>query len=294
MPINYISTLVKEEAHDDEIWGVAWSGKTSTIVTGSLDTKLKCWDATTGELKCEMSEHALGVLSVDTHGSNGTMIVWDLENNGAVVKIIESKPGESWTACFSPDGESIVTGSQSGHVSIFNIASGEKTSDFEAKKYVMSVAFSPDGKYIAAGAEDGRIYVFDTSTNQLAHTFSDHGMAVRTLDFASDSRTLISGSDDGNIHVYDVVHGQLASILSSHDSWVLSVAVNPDISKQQVASASADGKIKVWDLGTRSVIETHEGCEGEVWSIAWNPEGTKLVAAAADRKLRWYASSGSS
>lgn len=95
-------------------------------------------------------------------------------------------------------------------------------------------------------------------------TWIDHTMAVRTLTFASDNRTLISGCDDKCIHVYDVEHGQLASILTGHSSWILTVAANPNISKQQLASGSADGKVKIWDLGMRSVIETHEGDEGEV------------------------------
>lgn len=83
-------------------------------------------------------------------------------------------------------------------------------------------------------------------------------MAVRTLSFASDSKTLISGSDDQCIHVYDVEHGQLASTLTGHSDWVLCVAANPDLSKQQLASCSSDKRIKIWDLALRSVIETHE------------------------------------
>lgn len=117
---------------------------------------------------------------------------------------------------------------------------------------------SPDGKYVAGGAEDGAIYVFNIETNQLAHTLSGHAMAVRTLSFASDSKTLISGSDDKCIHVYDVEHGQLASTLTGHSDWILSVAANPDISKQQLASCGSDKRIKIWDLALRSVLETHE------------------------------------
>lgn len=83
-------------------------------------------------------------------------------------------------------------------------------------------------------------------------------MAVRSLSFVSDSKTLISGSDDKCIHVYDVEHGQLASTLTGHSDWILSVAANPDISKQQLASCSSDKKIKIWDLALRSVLETHE------------------------------------
>lgn len=89
-------------------------------------------------------------------------------------------------------------------------------------------------------------------------SFVGHAMAVRALSFASDSKTLISGSDDKCIHVYDVEHGQLASTLTGHSDWILSVAANPDISKQQLASCSSDKKIKIWDLALRSVLETHD------------------------------------
>ncbi|CDH48442.1 wd repeat-containing protein 61 [Lichtheimia corymbifera JMRC:FSU:9682] len=301
MPVTYIPTLVNDNAHDEEIWSVAWSKKANVIVSGSLDASVKCWDASTGEFKYELKEHALGVMSVDTHGSRAVtasldaiIAIWDLENNGTLVKKIVGDPGQTWSARFSPDGESIATGSHSGNIHIYNIETGEKTTTFSAKGFIMSIAYSPDGQFLAAGADDGGIYVYNTETGQLAHTFSDHTMAVRSLTFASDNRTLISGCDDKCIHVYDVEHGQLASILTGHTSWILSVAANPDISKQQLASGSADGKVKVWDLGMRSVIETHEGDEGEVWNVAWNSEGTKLVSVSSDKTIRWYASSGSS
>lgn len=83
-------------------------------------------------------------------------------------------------------------------------------------------------------------------------------MAVRALSFASDSKTLISGSDDKCIHIYDVEHGQIASTLTGHSDWVLNVAANPDISKQQLASCGSDKKVKIWDLTLRQVLETHE------------------------------------
>ncbi|KAI7889492.1 WD40-repeat-containing domain protein [Mucor mucedo] len=304
MPTTYIPTIVNDNAHDDGIWDVTWSNRTNLVISGSEDNTIKCWDGTSGELKFELTGHAMGIISVDA-SVDGTRLVstsvdsniriWDLENDGALIKSITANPVEAWKAKFSPDARVVIAGSHNGDINFFNVESGEKINTLSTKNmFLMSVAYSPDAKYVAGGAEDGAIYVFNMETNQLAHTLSGHAMAVRTLSFASDSKTLISGSDDKCIHVYDVEHGQLASTLTGHADWILSVAVNPDISKQQLASCGSDKRVKIWDLALRSVLETHEVHSDQVWGIAWNPEGTKLVSCSDDKSLKWFASSGSS
>ncbi|KAI7862878.1 quinon protein alcohol dehydrogenase-like superfamily [Spinellus fusiger] len=282
-------------AHNDGIWDVVWSKNTNLVITGSEDATVKCWDGTSGELKYELEGHSLGVISVDVSRDGRCSIrIWDLQNNGAIMKVITAAPVEAWTARFSPEGQFLATGSHSGDIHLYNVESGEKAQTFATKpKFLMCTVYSPDGKYLAGSAEDGTIYVFNVETNQLAHTLSSHTMAVRALAFAPDSRTLISGSDDKCIYVHDVEHGQLASALTGHSDWILSVAANPDISKQQLASSGSDKKVKIWDLAMKSVLETQEVHSDQVWGVAWNPEGTKLVSVSDDKSLKWFASSGS-
>lgn len=67
--------------------------------------------------------------------------IWDLENNGTLIKKIVGDPGQTWSARFSPDGESIATGSHSGNIHIYNIETGEKTTTFTAKGFIMSIAY---------------------------------------------------------------------------------------------------------------------------------------------------------
>ncbi|KAI8084760.1 WD40-repeat-containing domain protein [Halteromyces radiatus] len=304
MPTTYIPTIKKEKAHDGEIWCVDWSRNTNLVASGSCDNNVKIWDGTSGELLWTLEGHTLGVISVhfSTDGTrlvsssiDSTLCIWDMTQEGKCIKVITATPVEAWTARFHPDGTRIATGSHDGNINIYNIESGEKEESLATKNnFIMCTVFSNDGKYLAGGSQDGSIYVFNMESDQLAHTLSTHALAVRTLSFAPDNKTLISGNDDKCIYVYDVEHGQLASVLTGHSGWILSVATNPDMGKQQVCSGSADNKIKVWDLTTRSVLETQETQVDQIWGVAWNQEGNKFISVSDDGSLQWFASSGSS
>ncbi|KAG2185031.1 hypothetical protein INT43_000944 [Umbelopsis isabellina] len=304
MPTTYIPTIVKDDAHREGIWCVAWAPSSDLVLTGSLDNTVKCWNGTTGDEKHILEGHETGIISVDTN-KQGTLAVstsidsnirvWDLENDGKLLHSINAPPGQAWTAKCSPDGAFVASGSHSGNLNIYKIEDGSQASSLSTKnQFIMSTAYSSDGKYLACGADNGTIYVFDVEANHLIHTLQGHALAVRTLSFARDNRTLISGSDDKRIHIFDVQHGKVAAALTGHNGWVLSVASNPDTSKQQIASSSSDKKIKIWDMGLHQAIETHEVHTDQVWGIAWNVEGTKLVSASDDKSVKWFASSGSS
>ncbi|RUP43927.1 WD40-repeat-containing domain protein, partial [Jimgerdemannia flammicorona] len=77
-PIQYISTIVKDEAHQDGIWSVAWSRNTNLVITGSADNTVNCWDGNSSTLKCTLKGHQLGVISVDVNarGTGTNRLIW--------------------------------------------------------------------------------------------------------------------------------------------------------------------------------------------------------------------------
>jgi len=55
---------------------------------------------------------------------------------------IDAGPVDAWTACISPDGSKIATGSQNGRVNIYNTETLEKESSLKAgEKFIMCVAY---------------------------------------------------------------------------------------------------------------------------------------------------------
>ncbi|KAG0228976.1 WD repeat-containing protein 61 [Actinomortierella wolfii] len=296
MPTQFLTSLVKENAHDDEIWCVAWSAK-NEVITGSADSTLKVWDGETGDLKGTLSGHHLAVNSVDVN-EDGTLAVstsldsqvriWDLATLQQK-KVLEIEPMQAWGAKFSPDATQILTGSSSGNLHLYNVETGAKEKTFEGRgHFAMCVAWSPNGAYVACGTEaasdSATVLLFEASTGKLLHSYKGHAMTVRSIAFSPDSTKLVSGSDDGRIMIYDTVHGDTIRALSGHSSWVISVALSND--GVHLASGSSDHKVKLWDLVADQCIDTLDGHSGQVWGLAWNKQGNKAVSVAEDRSIR--------
>ena len=65
---------------------------------------------------------------------------------------------------FSPDGATIVSGSDDGTVKLWDVATRTNTATLEGHTdEVTSVAFSPDGTIIASGSEDETIKLWDVA-----------------------------------------------------------------------------------------------------------------------------------
>ena len=86
------------------IYCVAWSADGKQILSGSLDTSLKLWDATTGALVREF--HGYKPKEFEKGHRDGV-----------------------FTAVFSPDGKSMVSGSSDRSIKVWNLADGNVTRD---------------------------------------------------------------------------------------------------------------------------------------------------------------------
>ncbi|KIJ22911.1 hypothetical protein M422DRAFT_196540, partial [Sphaerobolus stellatus SS14] len=198
------------------------------------------------------------------------------------------------SVAFSPDGNTIVSGSEDGTVRVWAAHTGKSLQEplVGHQSWVTSVAYSPDGKNIASGSGDMSIRIWNMFTGQsLGKPLEGHQHYVTSVVFSPDGTKIVSGSFDKTIRVWDISNGQSPGLLLGHNSWVTSVAVSPDGTK--IVSGSGDTTIRIWDISTGQTLRSLRGHDDCVTSVAFSPDGTKIISGSRDRTIQvWNTSTG--
>ena len=114
--------------------------------------------------------------------------------------------GPVYSLAFSPNGRSLVSGSEVQSVSVWNIRDGSSkelpgTND---AGFFISVAFSPGGRYIAASDLELGHWIWDSRVHRLIANWKVHESRVWCVEFTPDGKGLMSGGEDGVAKYWDL------------------------------------------------------------------------------------------
>ncbi|MDZ8068132.1 MAG: serine/threonine-protein kinase [Nostoc sp. DedQUE08] len=209
----------------------------------------------------------------------------------------DSNPVDS--VAFSPDGNTLASGSYDKSIKLWNLATGEQIRTLSGHFHtVYSVAFSPDGNTLASGSRDTSIKLWNLANGEQIRTLSGHFNLVLSVAFSPDGNTLASGSYDKSIKLWNLATGEEIHTLKGHFGAVYSVAISPD--GKTLASGSFDNTIKLWDITTGEQIRTlpseryaNTGHSDWVVSVVFSPDGKTLVSCSGDNTIKlWNLASG--
>ncbi|CUA78547.1 putative WD repeat-containing protein alr2800 [Nostoc sp, PCC 7120] [Rhizoctonia solani] len=204
---------------------------------------------------------------------------------------------------FSPDGNSVASGSDDRTIRFWNARESSPVGDPIRwhGHWVRSVSYSPLGDIIASASWEKTIRLWDVNTHQQLGQPIEGNYSFSSMAFSPDAKLIASGHDlRGDFHpdqhtaqLWDVEKRTAASKpFRGHIHVVSLVRFTPDGSR--LVSGSHDQTVRVWDVerGT-TIVGPLEGHTHAVRSIALSPDGSQIVSGSGDCTLRlWDIRSG--
>lgn len=273
--------------HTADVPCISYSPDGTRIVTASSDKTVRIWSADTGALLHVLPHGDMvdwaefspdGKLVVST-ALDDQIRVWHADTG----KLLRSFPDRyAFRVSFTPDGRTIVVGSQLGDIYFRDAQTGAVVASSKVHTdRVFQFAYSPDGKTMAAASWDHTVSIWDLSTFTLVRKITDHDEEVSSVAYSHDGRLLLTAESDVYLHVRDAHTGaRLYTIRMPEDARWPTVWLSPD--DRVVYTSSHDGILRTWHTASgRLLAAVDVQATGKLMSSALRPGGRQIATAGS-------------
>ena len=244
------------------------------VVTASLDSSVRIWNAATGQARLTLDHHSAGPLGG------------------------HSKPVNC--ATFSPDDKHIFTGSEDGTVRQWVLATMRVARVFQiSDRGVTRTTVSHDGAKLFTADRSGQAAIWRTDNAAMPlHRLIGHKGEIIDMCLSSDERWMATASADNTARLWNATDGSELLILTGHVSEVTAVAILVDRPGLRVLTGSNDQTAKLWAISGLDVpindsaatvpkpeakeLLSLRGHTRGLTSVAFAPDGHAAVTASRD------------
>ncbi len=190
---------------------------------------------------------------------------------------------------FSPDGATLVSGSEDRSVRLWRVSDGSLLQTLWHER-VTGVAFSPDGSLLASTSTGGPgVKLWHTGDGSPVEGFGEDERTVNGVAFSPDGKSLAVTSWN-SVRLLRLSDGEVLRTFEGHESSVVAAAFSPD--GETLASASWDSTARLWRVSDGMLLQTIQHA-GRVEDVAFSPDGETIATASGDEVRLWQVSDGS-
>src|SRR5262245_61237395 len=277
------------EGHGAKIEQILFSQDGARILTVSQDGSSRLWDSASLRPGPVLDHERVPPVSAafDPKGnlvavaSRATVRVWSADT-GERKHELKGHAGDVRTVAFSPDGQTLVTGSEDKTAIVWDLSSGRSLHVLSGHTAVVnSASFSPDGSQILTASKDKTARVWDMATGREVFLLEGHSNDIPWVGFTPDGKTIASVSLDRTARLWNAQTGKQQDLLAGHDKAIKAGTFSPD--GRYLATASDDMTVRIWEVATGEGVATLAGHTGAVTGVAF--DGTsRRVLSVSDRE----------
>jgi eukaryotic-like serine/threonine-protein kinase len=285
--------LATLEGNAGPIWDVEFTPDGSKLLTAVDNGTVKIWDVAKRKPDSTLNVHD-GATWAASVSADGKLLATGHDDSS--VHIVEMSSGETVrsfkaegpvrTLKFAPTGSSLAVGTRSGHLALWDAATGDKSTTFVGHKGTIThVTFSHDGSTLGSAGGDSTARVWNVASGRERTELSGHTGGVYGISFSADDSLVATGGWDRSVRVWSSDSGKPLGKLEGHTADVWAVDFAP--SGHVLASVGEDHDVRLWDASQMKELPLLEGHTGTIYALGFSKNGL-LATAGRDGTVRLW------
>ncbi|HEY7120611.1 MAG TPA: protein kinase [Tepidisphaeraceae bacterium] len=237
---------------------------------------------------------------------DGDGLVWVIEDPTDRAPLTFHTGARITSACFSPDGERLVTCGADGKAILWDARNGRRVGKpMPHDAAVRFACFNADGSRVVTGGEGRAARVWDARSGEPVTDWLPHHAAVTCGVFSPDGSSVVTGGNDNLAIAWDLATAKPIGEAMTHPRPITGLVFCPSSRLQEqsrrdarttgitLATLCEDHAVRLWNAATGKPIGEALRHQGPVNSVVFSEDGSQLVTASDDRSARvWDAATG--
>jgi WD40 repeat protein len=162
------------------------------------------------------------------------------------LKPLVGHAGAVWDIDISPDGKSLVSGSDDGYARVWDLATGDQIALLHAAVAVSAVKFMPNGKQVLVADFGGALTLWDIDKEQKIRDIGSLPGEIRGISLSKDATRVAAGGEGPTAVVWDFDTGKVIASIQTSARLVSNVALSPD--GKSLTTSGWESGAEFWDI----------------------------------------------
>lgn len=303
--------------HDYSVRALVVSLDGKWVASGSGDSTIIIWDTADGTIAWRWVAHNYRPIQwlafspdnkylVSGGQDFQSAVIWSLQVDWGPWRVttLLGHTGRILTCAWSPDGNTIATGSQDGTARLWDGHTFRQLSLHRLEGHVWSLVFSSNAHWLVCGSSSGECCILNVASGTLHRTFYQypHGLhrplsprvspIITVFDPGCMHLVVTSSGSPDDIAFMNITSGNALFALSNSGlGFISDISFSPD-GKLMLGMPANKTIIYIWDASTGVELFQLKGHPHTVRKACFSPCG-RYIASASDEVRLWRTSDGS-